>query len=56
MRALDVPDLTIIDLPGIVRTAVDEQDASVIEVLWCFGALFTLTSPLPCTSLGEDTH
>ncbi|KAJ1495567.1 P-loop containing nucleoside triphosphate hydrolase protein [Baffinella frigidus] len=31
MQALDVPDLTIIDLPGIVRTAVEGQNASVIE-------------------------
>ena len=31
MQAPDVPDLTIIDLPGIVRTAVEGQDVSVIE-------------------------
>ena len=32
MVATDVPDLTIIDLPGIVRTPVAGQDASVTQV------------------------
>ncbi|KAJ1487321.1 P-loop containing nucleoside triphosphate hydrolase protein, partial [Baffinella frigidus] len=31
MVAPDIPDLTIIDLPGMVRTAVDGQDESVIQ-------------------------
>ena len=31
MVACDIPDLTIIDLPGIVRTPVDGQDASVLQ-------------------------
>jgi interferon-induced GTP-binding protein Mx1 len=31
MVAPDVPDLTIIDLPGIVRTPVDGQDENVIQ-------------------------
>ena len=31
MVAPGVPDLTIIDLPGIVRTTVDGQDASVVD-------------------------
>ncbi|KAJ1474099.1 P-loop containing nucleoside triphosphate hydrolase protein, partial [Baffinella frigidus] len=31
MVSPDVPDLTIIDLPGIVRTAVAGQNASVVE-------------------------
>ncbi|KAJ1474882.1 P-loop containing nucleoside triphosphate hydrolase protein [Baffinella frigidus] len=34
MRAPDVPDLTIIDLPGIVRTAVDGQESSVKDDVW----------------------
>ena len=29
----DVPDLTLIDLPGIVRTATAGQDSSVIEAV-----------------------
>jgi len=31
MQARDVPDLTIIDLPGIIRTVVDGQEDSVIQ-------------------------
>ena len=31
LRGPDVPDLTIIDLPGIVRTIVDGQNKNVME-------------------------